>query len=171
MFRDFSVPQSINCARQLAKTNDFSDTPVREKDGGINVIMVIAQLNTSSIGEIFMNKQLVRELQSITGKEDKYIINVLELLGEKNTVPFIARYRKEMTGGMDEEEIKEISDRFTYLENLLELLFVQDRKSTRLNSSHVAISYAVFCLKKKTHRGDATRKDLKSAHCPAHRFN
>src|SRR5207253_10416078 len=28
---------------------------------------------------------------------------------------------------------------------------VQDRKSTRLNSSHVAISYAVFCLKKKTH--------------------
>src|SRR5699024_12627167 len=79
-----------------------------EKDGGINVIMVIAQLNTSSIGEIFMNKQLVRELQSITGKEDKYIINVLELLGEKNTVPFIARYRKEMTGGMDEEEIKEI---------------------------------------------------------------
>src|SRR5690625_5757112 len=31
---------------------------------------------------------------------------------------------------------------------LIELLFVQDRKSTRLNSSHVAISYAVFCLKK-----------------------
>src|SRR5690625_6209992 len=31
-----------------------------------------------------------------------------------------------------------------------------DRKSTRLNSSHVAISYAVFCLKKKTEQGDAT---------------
>src|SRR5207253_11480463 len=31
----------------------------------------------------------------------------------------------------------------------LDLKFVQDRKSTRLNSSHVAISYAVFCLKKK----------------------
>src|SRR5690606_42021091 len=30
------------------------------------------------------------------------------------------------------------------------ILFVQDRKSTRLNSSHVKISYAVFCLKKKT---------------------
>src|SRR5699024_3577331 len=66
---------AINKLRQaVSKTNDFSDTPVREKDGGINVIMVIAQLNTSSIGEIFMNKQLVRELQSITGKEDKYII-------------------------------------------------------------------------------------------------
>src|SRR5439155_5630663 len=32
----------------------------------------------------------------------------------------------------------------------------QDRKSTRLNSSHVAISYAVFCLKKKNLRVDAT---------------
>src|SRR5690625_6309770 len=34
-------------------------------------------------------------------------------------------------------------------------LAVADRKSTRLNSSHVAISYAVFCLKKKTHTGAA----------------
>src|SRR5690625_6553007 len=33
----------------------------------------------------------------------------------------------------------------------------QDRKSTRLNSSHVAISYAVFCLKKKSRRGDSGR--------------
>src|SRR5437660_4327635 len=34
----------------------------------------------------------------------------------------------------------------------LGLIRVQDRKSTRLNSSHVAISYAVFCLKKKKHK-------------------
>src|SRR5690625_6681080 len=33
-----------------------------------------------------------------------------------------------------------------------------DRKSTRLNSSHVAISYAVFCLKKKTSRGHVSRR-------------
>src|SRR5690625_1148399 len=57
------------------------------------------------------------------------------------------------------------------LDEIVRLLPLADRKSTRLNSSHGAISYAVFCLKKKTHRGDATRKDLKSAHCPAHRFN
>src|SRR5690606_41701150 len=37
---------------------------------------------------------------------------------------------------------------------------VEDRKSTRLNSSHVKISYAVFCLKKKRHRHHAPR-----AHC------
>src|SRR5690625_5469145 len=34
---------------------------------------------------------------------------------------------------------------------------LQDRKSTRLNSSHVAISYAVFCLKKKNIKSDTTR--------------
>src|SRR5207253_4264129 len=33
---------------------------------------------------------------------------------------------------------------------------MRDRKSTRLNSSHVAISYAVFCLKKKKHRQEST---------------
>src|SRR5437870_6610852 len=39
-----------------------------------------------------------------------------------------------------------------------------DRKSTRLNSSHVAISYAVFCLKKKNHRLAARRFKLHSRH-------
>src|SRR2546426_8938014 len=43
----------------------------------------------------------------------------------------------------------------------------RDRKSTRLNSSHLVISYAVFCLKKKKHisteRGDTTMKDITSA--------
>src|SRR5437870_9321023 len=38
--------------------------------------------------------------------------------------------------------------------------FTSDRKSTRLNSSHVAISYAVFCLKKKTKHRDITMSDL-----------
>src|SRR5256885_11476545 len=46
------------------------------------------------------------------------------------------------------------------LQPLLELL-EQDRKSTRLNSSHLVISYAVFCLKKKKNiKADCTRTDL-----------
>src|SRR5438477_7247024 len=41
-----------------------------------------------------------------------------------------------------------------------EPVVVQDRKSTRLNSSHMSSSYAVFCLKKKTHaRRPATREE------------
>src|SRR5437868_10170661 len=41
---------------------------------------------------------------------------------------------------------------------------LRDRKSTRLNSSHVSISYAVFCLKKK-------KQDLRKSLCDAHDYN
>ncbi|MBC2055463.1 RNA-binding transcriptional accessory protein [Listeria booriae] len=43
---------------------------------------------------------------------------VIELLSEGNTVPFIARYRKEMTGSLDEVEIRNIEERYTYVEKL-----------------------------------------------------
>src|SRR5437870_10351709 len=54
-----------------------------------------------------------------------------------------------------DEDIKLIPERFQLrsepaFESSKEMFAVRDRKSTRLNSSHVAISYAVFCLKKKT---------------------
>lgn len=47
-----------------------------------------------------------------------YVKNIIELLDEGNTIPFIARYRKEMHGTMDDQLIREISDRLTYLRNL-----------------------------------------------------
>lgn len=43
---------------------------------------------------------------------------VIELLEDGNTVPFIARYRKEATGSLDEVQIKAIEDRYTYIQNL-----------------------------------------------------
>jgi len=48
----------------------------------------------------------------------KQIRAVLNLLADGNTVPFIARYRKEMTGSLDEVQIKEIEDRATYIDNV-----------------------------------------------------
>lgn len=48
----------------------------------------------------------------------KQIQSVLNLLADGNTVPFIARYRKEITGSLDEVQIKEIEDRATYIDNL-----------------------------------------------------
>src|SRR5699024_3564156 len=45
---------------------------------------------------------------------------VIELLQEGNTGPFIARYRKEVTGGLDEVQIKGIQDKWTYIVNLSE---------------------------------------------------
>lgn len=46
------------------------------------------------------------------------ITKVLELLHDGNTVPFIARYRKELTNALDEVQIREIEERYHYLENL-----------------------------------------------------
>lgn len=48
----------------------------------------------------------------------KQVQTVLTLLAEGNTVPFIARYRKEMTGSLDEVQIREIEERSQYIENL-----------------------------------------------------
>lgn len=48
----------------------------------------------------------------------KHIQNIIDLLDEGNTVPFIARYRKEMTGEMKDETIRELADRLQYLRNL-----------------------------------------------------
>ncbi len=44
--------------------------------------------------------------------------NVIKLIDEGNTIPFIARYRKEQTGSMDDQLLREFSDRLTYLRNL-----------------------------------------------------
>ena len=57
---------------------------------------------------------LARELE----RPQSHIDNVISLLDEGNTIPFIARYRKEMHGTMDDQLIREISDRLTYLRNL-----------------------------------------------------
>ncbi|WEG74304.1 Tex family protein [Vagococcus intermedius] len=56
-----------------------------------------------------------QELNEFTPKQIKM---VLSLLNDGNTVPFIARYRKEMTGSLDEVQIRKIFERYTYIENL-----------------------------------------------------
>ena len=57
---------------------------------------------------------LSRELSC---RED-YIENVIRLLDEGNTLPFIARYRKELHGGMDDTQLRALQDRLQYLRNL-----------------------------------------------------
>ena len=65
------------------------------------------------------NQEVVELLQKeLTEYRPNQIKTVLTLLGEGNTVPFIARYRKEMTGSLDEVQIREIDERYTYLGNL-----------------------------------------------------
>ena len=63
-------------------------------------------------------KELIRLIAKQASVNDKQVANVLTLLEEGNTIPFIARYRKEMTGSLDEVEIKTISEKWNYLDNL-----------------------------------------------------
>ena len=73
-------------------------------------------------------KQMVALIASELGIQTHQVKNTVELLDDENTVPFIARYRKEMTGSLDEEQIRAIQDRMRYLRNL------EDRKKTVLKS-------------------------------------
>jgi protein Tex len=65
-----------------------------------------------------VNEQSMHTIEQELKIKGKQIKQVIELLEEGNTVPFIARYRKELTGGLDEVQIKDIMDRWTYLQNL-----------------------------------------------------
>lgn len=66
-----------------------------------------------------MNDNIINELTKELNINKKQVINTLKLLEEGNTIPFIARYRKEATSGLDEIMIKEIKDRYDYELNLL----------------------------------------------------
>lgn len=55
--------------------------------------------------------------QELSWKEE-YISNVIELIDEGNTIPFIARYRKELHGTMDDQMLRALADRLQYLRNL-----------------------------------------------------
>ena len=60
------------------------------------------------------SKQLSEEFKI----KEEYAQNIISLLDEGNTIPFIARYRKEMHGTLDDQTIREISERLEYLRGL-----------------------------------------------------
>ena len=66
-----------------------------------------------------MNKEIIESIALELSVKDSQVENVLKLLEEGNTVPFIARYRKEATGALDEEQIRKINEVYEYQVNLL----------------------------------------------------
>ena len=100
---------------------------------------------------------------------------VLNLLSEGATIPFIARYRKEATGSLDEEQIRSIEKEYTYLENLLKrkedvirLIEEKDMMTEELRASILACEklsdvedlYRPFKEKKKTKASEAIKMGL-----------
>ncbi|TFD95305.1 Tex family protein [Jeotgalibacillus sp. R-1-5s-1] len=103
------------------------------------------------------------------------IEKVIQLLDEGNTVPFIARYRKEMTGALDEVQIKDIADKWDYLLNLenrkeevLRLIEEQGKLTDELKTSITAAAklqtiedlYRPFRQKRSTRATKAKEKGL-----------
>ena len=66
-----------------------------------------------------MNENIIKEISKNLNIKEKQVEVVLTLLSEKNTIPFIARYRKEATGALDEEVIRSINEVYEYEVNLL----------------------------------------------------
>ncbi len=65
-----------------------------------------------------MNTEIIKNLEEKLNIKESQIANVLKLLREGNTIPFIARYRKEVTGNLNEDTIRSIENFYTYEENL-----------------------------------------------------
>lgn len=120
---------------------------------------------------------LMSEIVSKYQFSEKQVKSVLELLEENNTVPFIARYRKEATGGLDEVQIKQISDEYQYVANLQkrkdEVIHNIEQQGLLTNELKEAILkqtklqrvedlYRPFKQKKKTRATEAKRKGLES---------
>ncbi len=63
-------------------------------------------------------EQIIKLLAGELGQPQNYVNNVVTLLDEGNTIPFIARYRKEMHGAMDDTVLRDLADRLNYLRNL-----------------------------------------------------
>ena len=66
-----------------------------------------------------MNDSIIKSICNELGIKEYQVTNVLEMLSEGNTIPFIARYRKERTGSLNEEQIRTINEYYEYQVNLL----------------------------------------------------
>ena len=66
-----------------------------------------------------MNSEIIKQIANNLNIKNKQVEVVLSLLSEGNTIPFIARYRKEATGSLDEEVIRSINEVYLYQVNLL----------------------------------------------------
>lgn len=122
-----------------------------------------------------MEQHIIKLIIDKLSFKEEQIKAVLALLEEKNTVPFIARYRKEATGGLDEVAIKEIETEYMYMAALQKRkdeviraidsqgLLTEELKKDILRQvklQRVEDLYRPFKQKKKTRATEAKRKNL-----------
>ena len=122
-----------------------------------------------------MNNKIIEEISKELKITIKQVEVVLKLLEEGNTIPFIARYRKEVTGALDEEKIRKIEEVYSYQVNLLKRkedvirlidekgLLTDELKLSIMNASklvEVEDLYRPYKEKKKTKASEAIKAGL-----------
>ncbi|MEG1647475.1 MAG: Tex family protein [Bacilli bacterium] len=122
-----------------------------------------------------MNRNIIKEISLDLNIKDNQVETTLKLLEENNTIPFIARYRKEVTGNLDEEQIRSISEVYLYQVNLLKRkedvirlilekdLLTDELKNQIMNANklvEVEDLYRPFKEKRKTKATDAIKNGL-----------
>ena len=122
-----------------------------------------------------MNKEIIKEIAQELNIRIEQVEAVLTLLKEGNTIPFIARYRKEKTGSLDEEQIRKINEVYDYQVSLLKRkedvirlidekgLLTEELKNNILNCNklvEVEDLYRPYKEKKKTKATDAINNGL-----------
>lgn len=122
-----------------------------------------------------MNDNIIKEISLNLNIKDEQVRTVLKLLEEGNTIPFIARYRKEATGALDEENIRSINEVYEYQINLLKRkedvirlidekgLMTDDLKNSIMSCSklvEVEDLYRPYKEKKKTKATEAIKNGL-----------
>ena len=71
---------------------------------------------------------IIRQLADELAIKDSQVKATVDLIDEGNTIPFISRYRKEATGGLNDEVLRQLDERLTYLRGL------EERKATVIKS-------------------------------------
>ncbi|MCI7084230.1 MAG: RNA-binding transcriptional accessory protein [Tenericutes bacterium] len=122
-----------------------------------------------------MNEDIINDIKNELNIKAEQAKTVLKLLEEGNTIPFIARYRKEATGALDEEQIRKISEVYEYQVNLLKRkedvirlidekgLLTDEIKNNIMNAKklvEVEDIYAPYKEKKKTKATEAIKNGL-----------
>lgn len=122
-----------------------------------------------------MNENIINDISNELNIKTEQAKTVLKLLEEGNTIPFIARYRKEATGALDEEQIRKINEVYEYQVNLLKRkedvirlidekgLLTDEIKNNIMNAKklvEVEDIYAPYKEKKKTKATEAIKNGL-----------
>ena len=122
-----------------------------------------------------MNDNIIKQISLDLGITNNQVSVTLKLLEEGNTIPFIARYRKDVTGALDEEKIKAIGEVYNYQVNLLKRkedvirlidekgLLTDELKSEIMSATklvEVEDLYRPFKEKKKTKATEAIKNGL-----------